>query len=354
MVTNYKEPTNVTAKVSFDLPFCLYLRDGDYEVQVANYKATVSTKQKKHKHIDERLFIKETTSEIRHDRYGRIRYTSLEINIPLCAVAERDTKKRIADKELEAQDDGLVHIEIDIEDLCEKYIQPAIEEVLDVINFFLAIYREITSNFWVRTLSRDDISKATIEWYEDNELLCGGLTLSYGKKGISLEPYVNQTFETQLRERLKLNFKPSIVKELALNARDYLELDNYRMSLIESRTCIEVIIDRLLLGYFQHRKLGVDEIKKVLKVKENVKCKSISDVLQQAYLNTKLKNGLKVVLGHSLAEDRDLWKRWLKLKTNRESAIHSATSIPEIDAIDGVNTLMDIIDFVNKYLNHVK
>jgi len=314
-----------------------------------SYKASVLTTQKKHKHVDERIFIDETTLEIRHDRYGRVRYTNAEVSIPGRAVLERDTRRRIADGEIETPEDGILRLEIDLEDLCNKYSQPALEQALDVINFFLAIYREVTNQFWVRTLSRDDISKVTIDWYEDSEPLCGSLAVYYGKKGISIKPPTNHKRESQLRERLKNSLPPSLVVELAMNARDYLEVDNYRMALIEARTCVEVFIDRLLTGYFQLKALPLADIKSILKVKQDVKCESVSDVLQQAWINNKLKNGLKEAVGKSLAEESALWERWSKLKNNREKAVHSATSIYEIDAIDGVKTLMDIIDFIKMH-----
>ena len=344
----------MSAKVSFDLPFCLYLSDDKYEVQMPSYKAIVLAKQKKHEHIDERLFIQETNLEIRHDRHGRVRYTNVEVIIPGPVIVERDTKKRIRDGELEAPDDGTISLEIGLEDLCGKYPQAALEEALDAINYFIAIYREITNSFYIRTLSRDDVSKAQIGWYEDNEPLCGSLAIGYGKKGISIEPIIAPESEAVIRERLNISLSPSLVAELVLNARDYLELDNYRMALIEARTCVEVLIDRLLIGYFLHKELSIDEIKDILEVKQDVRCDTMSDVLQSARINTKLKKGLKEAVGQSLAEDNGLWERWLKLKTNRENAVHSAASISEIDAIDGVNTLMNIINFIKKHKMNVE
>jgi hypothetical protein len=349
MESKYKENRNISVKVSFDLPFCLYLSDNKYEVQMPNYKATILTKQKKHEHVDERLFIEETDLEIGHDRYGRVRYTNAEVTVPGMPVVERDTKERIADKELEAPENGILSLEIDLEDLFKKYSKPALEEALDVINLFLAIYREVTNQFYVRTLSRDDVYKVTIDWYEDNEPLAGTLTVAYGKRGLSPEPSLNPKVESLLRERLMSSLPPSVIAELAMNARDYLELDNYRMALIESRTCVEVLIDRILSGYFHLKSLSIDDAKNILKVKQDVKCESFSDVLQSARLSTKLKNGLKEATGKSLADDADLWGRWLRLKNNRESAVHSANATSEIDAIDGVNTLMDIIDFARNH-----
>lgn len=349
MESKYKENRNISVKVSFDLPFCLYLSDDNYEVQMPNYKATISTKQKKHEHLDERLFIEETNLEIRHDRYGKVRYTSAEVTVPGIPVIERDTRKRIANKELEAPKNGTLSLEIDLKDLFNKYSQPALEEALNIINFFLAIYREVTNQFYIRTLSRDDVYKVTIDWYEDSGPLCGSLMVAYGKKGISLEPPLKPEVESLFRERLMSNLPPSVIAELAMNARDYLELDNYRMALIESRTCVEVLIDRVLSGFFHLKRLSPNDAKNILKVRQDVKCESLSDVLQSARLSTKLKRGLKEATGKSLADDSDLWERWLRLKNNRESAVHSATAISEIGAIDGVNTLMDIIDFVKNH-----
>lgn len=337
---------NVMAKITFDLPFCLCLKDDRYEAQMPTYKAFVQTYLKKHKHIDERLFIDETTWEIRNDRYGRIRYTSIEVIIPAQAIIEKDTKKRIKNGELEIPKNGLIRLHIKLEDLGDRYLQPALEEAIDVVNYFIAIYREVTNSFFVKTISRDDIYKAIINWYEDEELLCGDLNVQYGKHGLTLEAKLKPDIEQKFRDRLKENLQPSIIAELAMNARDYLELDNYRMAVIESRTCIEVLIDRLLLGYFECNNINIEDAKDVLKVRADVVCDSMEDVVQVARINDKLKSGLKEAIGRSLAENNDIWERWLKVKTLREGAVHKGSIVSETDAIEAVNVLMDIIDFI--------
>jgi predicted transcriptional regulator len=137
-----------------------------------------------------------------------------------------------------------------------------------------------------------------------------------------------------------------------MNARDYLDLRNYRMAVIESRTCIEVVIDQILETEFARRGTDIEEVKKILGVNNKKDVQIIEDVLENAWINNKLKKGLKYVLGQGLNEDIDLWQKWLKAKKNREKAVHKAIDISEADAENAVDTLSQIFDFIIK--KHVK
>ena len=162
----------------------------------------------------------------------------------------------------------------------------------------------------------------------------------------SLLPATNQQF----RQRLKVYNLPSLYAELVMNARDYLDLENYRMAVIESRTCIEVIVDQLLEVHFTKQGTNVETACELLNVnKKGVQ--AIENVLEKAWINNKLTEGLKKVLGKSLAEDVDLWKRWLRAKSNREKAVHKAVDVSEADAKDAIDTLSQILDFIRANLH---
>lgn len=102
-MTEKMNTKGLNVKVSFDLPFCLYIEDDNYEVQMPSYIATVSTKREKQEHIDPRVGIEEATTELMHDRYGRLRYTSIEVMLAGQAVIERETKRRIREGEMQAK-----------------------------------------------------------------------------------------------------------------------------------------------------------------------------------------------------------------------------------------------------------
>lgn len=331
-------------KVFFSLPFCLYIEDDDYEVQMPSYIATVSTKRKKQEHIDPRLGIEEATTELVHDRHGRLRYTSVEITLPAQAVIERETRRQIREGAIQTEG-PTIEISVDVDDLVSKYSRVALEEGMAVVNYFITVYREVTHAFYIRTLSRDEIYRATINWFGESALLGGVEHGSFGK-GMTLEP-VGLLPETdqKFRQRLKVYSLPSLYAELAMNARDYLDLGNYHMAVIEARTCVEVVIDQILQAYFTEQGTDTEKARKLLKVgKRGVQ--TIEDVLEKAWIKNKLTKGLKYVLGKSLDEDADLWEKWLKAKYNRERAVHKAEDISEADAKDAVDALYQIFNFI--------
>jgi len=336
---------NIKVSVSFDLPFCLYIKDDSCEVQMPSYMATVSTKRKKHEHIDPRLGIEEATTELKHDRHGRLRYTSAEITLAGQAVIERETKRRIREGKMEVEG-PTVEVFLNTNKLISEYSQAALEEGMAVANYFIAVYREVTRDFYIKTFSKDEIYRATINWFDGGEFLGGAEHVSFGK-GMTLEP-VGLLPETdqKFRQRLKVYGPLSLYAELAMNARDYLGLGNYRMAVIESRTCIEILVDQLLLDDFAHKGKTIEDAKKLLEVGKRAACATLEDVLEIASINVKLKKGLKEVVGKSLAEDNALWGKWLKAKNNREKAAHKAVDVLEADAKDAIDTLSQIFDFI--------
>lgn len=336
---------NLIVKVSFSLPFCLYIEDDNYEVQMPSYTATLSTKREKQEHIDPRVWIEEATTELVRDRYGRLRYTSVEITMPGQAVIEQETKRRIREGKIQAEG-PTIEISVDATGLISEYSDAASEESFAIIDYFIKVYRDVTHAFYVRTFPRDEIFRATINWFYGSECL-GGVEQGRFGKGITSEPkrLLPET-DQKFRQRLKAFSLPSLYAELAMNARDYLDLGNYRMAVIETRTCVEVIIDQLLLEDFVHKGKTVEDAKELLGVSKRTACASLEDVLDEAKINAKLKKGLKQMIGKSLAEDNNLWGKWLKAKHNREKAVHKAEDVSETDAKDAIDTLSQIFDFI--------
>ena len=132
-----------------------------------------------------------------------------------------------------------------------------------------------------------------------------------------------------------------------MNARDYLDLNNYRMAVIESRTCIEVVVDNMLFEFFVRTGKSIAEAKVLLEVSKKKDCVTLDDVLSHATINKKLTNGLRSVIGKSLDDDSAFWDRWIKAKKNREKAVHRAINITETDAKEAIDVLTDIRDFVS-------
>jgi len=340
---------SIVVKVSFDLPFYLYLNNANYEIQTRSHKVTVTTRAVKQEHIDPRLSIEATDLELRNDRHGRIRYTKVELAIPGEAVIERHYRNRIRYGSL--QYSGPINVHLGLDDLCDTYLQPAFEESLDAINCFIGVYREVTGNYYIRTVSENEIYRSTINWFEEDELLCGVERVRYGEGGVTLAPVLSPSREHQFRTRLMTHKPTSIIAELSMNARDYLELNNYRMAVIESRTCIEVLVDLALSDYFARTGITIEEAKKLLKIYKVVRCETIDDVLKRAEINVKLKRGFKRAIGKSLAEKRTLWQKWLRAKTNRENAVHKGADISAADARESVSATLEIINLVAKELN---
>lgn len=338
---------NLIAKVSFDLPFSLYIKDGSYEIQMPSYVVAIATRRRKQEHIDTRLGIKEATDvELLRDRHGRLYYTSVEVSLPGQIAVEREIRRQIKGKRIKPEED-VVRICIDTADLISSYSEAALKEAIAIANHFVAVYREVTRAFYIRTFSRSEIYRATINWFSGDELL-GGVEYGAFGKGVTLNPVgLLEATDQQFRQRLKVYGPTRLYVELYMNAKDYLDLGNYRMAVIESRTCLEVIVDQLLQTYFTEEENDIEAARNLLDVSKK-RVRTIGDVLEQAKINKKLTKGLKKVLGRGLDDNVDLWRRWRKVKENREKAVHRGGDISETDAKESVDVLSEIIGFVSR------
>jgi len=343
--TNSSKPT---VEVSFDLPFRLPIRDGPYYLQMPSYTTTLVTQTKKHAQIDTRIPIEQATNvDLIRDRYGKLRYTSLQVPLPLQPVVERDVRKQIAQKSLQT-DDPLLTLQIKVEDLTSNYSKPAFEEALVVANYFITVLREITGHFYIRPLSTADVYHASIVWFSNDQPLCGTEYLAFGK-GIAIRPPdPSPATEHQIRQRLEVYSPPSLYRQLTLNALDYLDTANYRMAVIECRTCLEIIVDQILETHFTTHGSPVEVVRRLLKAHNKKVVQTLRDVLEYASMNNKLKQGLKHAIGKGLDEDPDLWEKWLKFKSDREKAVHRAGDIRHTDAAESIDVLDRIIAFISR------
>jgi len=342
--TNSNKPI---AKVSFDLPFLLPIKDGQYDLQMPSYTTTLVTQTKEQAHIDPRIGIEQVMNfDLIRDRYGKLRYTSLQVTLPAQPVVEREVRKQIAQKTLQPNDPVLT-LHVEVADLLSNYSKAAFEEALAVANYLIAVLREMTGHFYIRPLSTADVYYASLAWFSNDELLGGTEYLGFGR-GITIRPPdPSPATEQQLRQRLEVYRPPSLHRQLVMNARDYLDTGNHRMAVIECRTCLEIIVDRVLETHFTSQGSPVEAARKLLEVPNKKEVRTLKDVLEKAWINNKLKKGLKHAIGKGLDEDPDLWEKWLKVKSDREKAVHRAGDIREIDATESIDVLDRIIAFIS-------
>lgn len=302
-----------------------------------SYTAVLQTKRRKHKHIDERLFIEAAESvQLRRDRHGRLIYTELNVTIPANAVFG-STSSRIDSQIFVSADNNLSRI--------------ALKLAIGVANRFIEVYRDVDDgSFYIRQISEGDIYKTIVDWFLDERHLGGGLVLTYGR-GITLEP-ISLLPEAMEKLVIELStYSPmTLAKKLFMSTEDYFDLEDYRMVVIEARTCIEVAIDQLLLTVFRERHEDLEELRKLLKV-DKKKAGSIESILQHTEINLKVTKGLKKAIGISLDSVEHNWQKWLAAKDSRERAVHKAAEITEAEGTNALHVVKYILELTQTALD---
>lgn len=321
--------SQVRAVADFALPVCLYIPDNEYSVQMPSYSAVVKITRRKQKHIDERLFIEAAESiELRRDRHGRLIYSELNVTIPASAVF--DSSISVIDPHVFIRDDNLPSI--------------ALQIAIDVANRFIEAYRDVDDGaFYIKQISGGDIYKATVDWFLDKQHLGGGLVVRYGR-GITLEPIslLPEALDRFIAE-LSTYSRMAVTKELFMSAEDYFDQEDYRMTVIEARTCVEVAVDRLLLREFKKRDEDLSDLRKMFGVRKRF-AGTIESIIENAKINDKLTKGLKKATDVSLDDIEHNWQKWKTAKDSRERAIHKAAIITREEAKNALEIANHIIE----------
>lgn len=337
------EVAGLIARVSFDLPFCLYLDNGIYVAAREGWHASVRITRVHQTHFDPRLgFDQSKGTELVRDRHGRLRFSTVDIELPGRAIIENETRRRVESGELTAEN-GRLRVVFTDHDLVNDFSEAAFHEGIAVVNRLIEVYRHVADEFHVRRVTLADLFKADVAWFHESEPLGGTHHIGFGQ-GMTLEP---ESFDAQTTGTLRAwlsSTRPVLTTFMLFSdAKDRLDREEYRLAVIDARTALEVLIDELLLAYFTLSSTSLEEGCRLLDV-ETTRVQSLEEGLQRALINRKLGHGMRQVLQLDIHNGApSLWKRWLAAKKLREIGAHRGQEINRTEAIEAVNTMGELI-----------
>jgi len=343
---------DLTAQVTFDLPFYLNLGVGPYEVCRGNWTAVIRHERVKQEHVDQRLGIAQSSGELKRDRYGRLNYSRLFIELPGKDLIEIELRRQVAAGSLESKD-GVVQIYLTQATLSE-YVDVAFKEALAAVNRLIEVYRHVTDEFHVTRIPMQEIFTADLHWLHNGEVFQGTWHLGFGQ-GLTMEP-TPMTAETlqALQDRLSTTEEVPLPWELFLDAKDRLDRRDDRQAVIDARTSLEVFLDQLLLANFTTVGLSIGEVGRVLDVNvQRYNIQEVEEALQYSNINRKLGHALKQTIDLDLHDGSpELWKSWLKAKNLREKGVHKGQTVQHDDAVEAVNCMGEIITKMRQSLRN--
>lgn len=337
------EVAGLIARVTFDLPFCLYLDDGIYAVAREGWHASVRITRVHQTHFDPRLgFEQSNGTELVRDRHGRLRFSTVDIELPGRAIIEKETRRRVEAGELAAEN-GKIRVEFTDHDLVNDFSEAAFHEGVAVINRLIEVYRHVADEFQVRRVTLADLFKAHVAWFQENEPLGGTHHIGFGQ-GMTVEP---ESFDAQTIGTLRAwlcSTRPVLTTFMLFSdAKDRLDREEYRLAVIDARTALEVLIDELLLAFFALSGTSLEDGCRLLDV-ETTKVQSLEEALQRASINRKLGEAIKQVLHLDIHNGAPaLWERWLAAKKLREAGAHRGTEVGRAEAFEAVNTMGEMM-----------
>ena len=144
-----KDIAGLTVKVTFALPFCLYLEDGLYQIERGGWVASVQLERVAQAHLDPRLGIAEANTELIRDRYGRIRFSNVAVELPGKSVVEIGLRHQATAGTLRTEE-GVVDVTLSLDNIISDYGNVAFEEALNTVNRLIEVYRHVMDQFQIR------------------------------------------------------------------------------------------------------------------------------------------------------------------------------------------------------------
>lgn len=235
--------------VWFELPFCLYLPYGHYEVRMADLNegkpALIQLDKKTRARRARFPMIAPGQGEMWRDRRGRFRYSSAMVYMPYSDAAGPDLDRMM---------DFMPE---------QRYLFYALEYV----NRLLRVYRLVTGDYYIPLLATEDIGHYLGIGIADTQrepVQGKWMPKGVGEPEVNLLPDKRPEEVSKIKEMLRTEAPISDEEELLMSARDLLDTGSPRLAVVEAQTAFEVVVSRSVARYYRQRGYSNEEIAKKL------------------------------------------------------------------------------------------
>ncbi|MFC1993371.1 hypothetical protein ACFLV3_06165 [Chloroflexota bacterium] len=213
-----------------ELPFCLYLNDGMYELLSENQPAAIQLfRRPRHSTVQDLPFnrggvilgIDPSNCEITGDRFGRVAFSQVVVSMP-------------SPESIDEPD-------------------PIIEKAVTCINRLIQVYRAATGEFWIQPISTADIVCTQFRHCDENGNDIPGISyagpqqapgftigsplqiISSGTDAIKRSPETH----TKILDMLKHDTKIPTYTTLMLDAQSSIRFGRFSLAVVEAQTAFE-------------------------------------------------------------------------------------------------------------------
>jgi len=313
----------VLAYVKFKLPFCLYLKDGGYELVVPEFGVSDKTMIYLSKFRREQSKIDYVTGygaervgrgELWNDRSGIFRRTEVIVILPMSYVS--------------------FDIGTDLTTPTDR-IQPVFEAAVTAINRLIAVYRYVTQDTYIPLIKTEEvintfqIGNCTVN--ADGALIGTGRDMINDFRLTNTRTDYDDAAHLDIQAMLVSGAIIPLHEEYIMNARAFLEEGNWRMAAIEAQTGFEVLVAYKIRDYYSSAGRSSSQI---------------NGILQSGFRNL-ISAHLPRATGKSFATGEPNYDQWYHdsyLLRNR--VVHEGYSPKPQEAVDAVLGVECVLEYL--------
>jgi hypothetical protein len=312
----------------FDLPFCLHLQDGFYDLAQGSRTFRIETRkawrnsqdcsdddsvaeQRRHfaegsyttgqmgESFEEAQQVVGTNMEMVDDPHGRFRYTRVVVWL----------KHSNPDKIVP---EGLLR------------------EALEAVNRLVDVFRFISGEAHLPPVAPEDVEYAEIVVPRTGTRFYAGL---FGKGITNAVINESRAVHERVREMLASGEEVPLDAELRLAARRLLGQGLWRQAVVDAVSSLEVFLGAELRTLVDACKISEDEF----------------DALMNQPPTERLKAPLRDAVGCSPVDRPSLWRSWIQANKVRRRVVHQGLKTSEREATKVVETVEELVTYVQEH-----
>lgn len=309
----------------FDLPFCIYLKNGSYDISSGKRPMSVITRKvwrSPHTGSDE-------DSVAEHRRYFEDgSYTSGPMG------QDPDASRAGVGHNVEMLDDPhgrfrFTRVEVWLEhpNPHRAKAERLLAEALTAINRLVDVYRYVADAPYLPPVVLTDVDFVEIVVPNTGEIRYASIAGKGWRLGVLNE---SQAVHVRVREMLASREEVPLYEELRLAARRLLGENLWRQAVVESVSCLDAYLGAIFRAAVGAGTINEEEFERIMNVPPS----------------DRMKAPLREQVGRSPADRPSLWRDWLQANRIRRRVVHQGARAGETDARKVVETVEAIIAYV--------
>lgn len=299
--------------IQIDLPFCLYLQNGTYKIITGQPAESFYIDVEKVWRSD-----MENEGELLWDKRGIYRHTRATIHLSPSSWDLNKIQQWLSKVEE------------------QNVIPEIISQAITCVNQLVNVYRYVTKDHYLYSISDYDIGEFRIGYYLDEN------KETFMERTLTFTPYFPPWFSpipikdkskdihNSLRKFLKSSEEIPFSEELLMNAKDWLERGNYRLAVMEAQTAFEVFVKEIVSLHYSNLSRSEQYINNV-----------VFDCGFKHLLKDHLSN---ITLFNEGVNEYENWFNDAYLPRNK--SIHQGYKLKEIEAHKAIKSIIEAMHYL--------